>query len=73
MQFMDNVKLGHKSMIGILDLIRVNQVSHTITLRKESEMYKHMTKEFNKEVTDLSRKARARVSLYNAQAMRMGL
>jgi hypothetical protein len=71
---MDNVKLGHKSMIGILDLIRVNQVSHTITLRKESEMYKHMTKkEFNKEVTDLSRKARARVSLYNAQAMRMGL
>jgi hypothetical protein len=49
MQFMDNVKLGDKSTIGILDLARVNQTSQTVTLRKESEMYKDMTmNEFNK-------------------------
>jgi hypothetical protein len=40
---MDNVKLRDKSMIGILDLTRVNQASHTVNLRKELEMYKDMT------------------------------
>jgi hypothetical protein len=46
---MGNVKLGDKSMSGILDPTRVNQASHTINLRKESEMYKDMTmNEFNK-------------------------
>jgi hypothetical protein len=40
---MDGVKLGDKSTIGILDLTRVNQASHTVNLRKDSEMYKDMT------------------------------
>jgi hypothetical protein len=45
---MDNVKLGDKSTIKILDPTRVNQASHTINSGKESEMYKDMTmKEFN--------------------------
>jgi hypothetical protein len=70
MQFMDNVKLGDKSTIGILDPTCVNQAGHTITLRKESKMYKDTTKkEFNKEVGDLSDKARAGVSLYIAKEM----
>jgi hypothetical protein len=70
MQFMDNVKLWDKSKIRILDLTHVNQENHTINLRKESEMYKGMTKtQFNKEVVDLSRKARATVSLYIAKTM----
>jgi hypothetical protein len=67
---MDNVKLGDKSMIGILDLTCVNQASHTVNLRKESEMYKDMTmKEFNNEVASMRKDARARVSLYIAKAM----
>jgi hypothetical protein len=58
------------SMIKILDSTHVNQASHTINLRKDSKMYKDMTKkQFNKEVTDLSSKARVRVSLYIAKAM----
>jgi hypothetical protein len=70
MQFMDNVKLDGKSMIGILDLTHVNQARHTITLRKELEMYKDMTmKEFNKEVDRISMDARAWVSLYIAKAI----
>jgi hypothetical protein len=65
MQFMDNVKLEGRSTIGILDLTPVNQASHTINLRKDSEMYKDTTmKEFNKEVDHMSKDARARVSLY---------
>jgi hypothetical protein len=70
MQFMDNVKLGDKSKIRIIDLTRVNQASRTVNLRKESEMYKDMTKkQFNKEVVDLSSKAMVRLSLYIAKAM----
>jgi hypothetical protein len=67
---MDNVKLGDKSTIGILVLTCVNQASHTVNLRKESEMYKDMRmKEFDKEVVDMSKNARAQVSLYIAKAM----
>jgi hypothetical protein len=67
---MDNVKLGDKSTIGILDPTRVNQASHIVNLRKKSEMYKDMTmKEFNKEVADMSKNTRAHVSLYIAKAM----
>jgi hypothetical protein len=62
---MDNVKLGDKSKIRILNPTHVNQASHIVNLRKESEMYKDMTmKQFNKEVTDLCKNARAMVSLY---------
>jgi ribosomal protein L21E len=67
---MDNVKLGDKSKIEILDPTHVNQASHTINLRKELEMYKNMTKkQFNKEVEELSSKERERASLYIAKAM----
>jgi hypothetical protein len=60
MQFMDNVKLEGKSMIRIIDPTRVNQASHTVNLRKDSEMYKDMTmKEFNKEVDRMIKDARA--------------
>jgi hypothetical protein len=70
MQFMDNVKLGDKSKIRILYSTRVNQVSHTVNLRKESGMYNDMTmKQSNKEVADLSKNARARLSLYIAKAI----
>jgi hypothetical protein len=40
---MDNVKLGDKSMIGILDLTHVNQASHIVNLKKESVIYNDMT------------------------------
>jgi hypothetical protein len=70
MQFTDNLKLGDKSTIRILDLTRVNQASHTVKLRKKSEIYKDMTmKGFNKEVVSMSKDARARISLYIAKAM----
>jgi hypothetical protein len=46
---MDSDKLGDKSMIGILDPARVNQASHTVTLNKNSEMYRNMSqRDFNK-------------------------
>jgi hypothetical protein len=70
MQFMDNVKLEGRSTIEILDPTHVNQASHTINLRKESEMYKDMKmKEFNNEVDCMTKDARARVSLYIAKAI----
>jgi hypothetical protein len=62
MQFMDNVKLEGRCTIGILDPTHVNQASHTLNLRKDSQMYKDMTmKEFNKEVDRMSKDARVRV------------
>jgi hypothetical protein len=70
MQFMDNVKLEGRSTIGILDLTRVNQPSHIVNLRKESEMYKDMKmKEINKEVDCITKDATARVSLYIDKAI----
>jgi hypothetical protein len=63
---MDNVKLGDKSMIGILDPTRVNQTSHTVNLRKESEMYKDMTMN---DFSNMSKNERARVSLYITKVM----
>jgi hypothetical protein len=57
-------------MIEILDPTHVNQASHTVNLRKDSEMYKDMTmKEFNKEVDRMTKDARARVSLFIAKAI----
>jgi hypothetical protein len=67
---MDNVKLEGRSTIGILDPTRVNQASHIINLRKDSEMYKNMTmKEFNKEVDHMTKDAMTQVSLYIAKAI----
>jgi hypothetical protein len=66
---MDSVKLDGRSMIGILDPTHVNQASHTISLRKESEMYKDMTMTmFNKEVSRMRKEALSRVALYIAKA-----
>jgi hypothetical protein len=68
MQFMDSVKLDGRSMIGILDPTRVNQASHAITLRMESEMYKDMTMTaFNKEVSHMRKEALLSVALYIAR------
>jgi hypothetical protein len=48
---MDSDKFGDKSTIGILHPTRVNQASHTVTLNKNSEMYRNMSQqEFNKQV-----------------------
>jgi hypothetical protein len=67
---MNNVKLEGRSTISILDPTRVNQASHTVNLRKDSEMYKDMKmKEFNKEVDHMTKDAMARVSLYIAKAI----
>jgi hypothetical protein len=50
---MDSDKLGDKSTIGILDPTRVNQASHTITLNKNSEMYRNMSQQdFNIQVKE---------------------
>jgi hypothetical protein len=66
---MDSVKLDDRSTIRILDLTRVNQASHTVTLRKESEMYKDMTMTaFNKEVSRMRKEALSRAALYIAKA-----
>jgi hypothetical protein len=66
---MDSVKLDGRSTIGIHDLTCVNQASHTITLRKESEMYKDMIMTmFNKEVSHMRKEALLRVALYIAKA-----
>jgi hypothetical protein len=51
---MDSDKLGDKSTIGILDLTRVNQVNHTITLNKNSEMCRNISQQdINKQVKEL--------------------
>jgi hypothetical protein len=53
MQSMDSDKLGDKSTIGILDLTHVNQASQTVTLNKNSEMYRNMSQQdFNKQVKE---------------------
>jgi hypothetical protein len=50
---MDNEKLEDKSTIGILDLTCVTQASYTITLNKNSEMYRNMSQQdFNKQVKE---------------------
>jgi hypothetical protein len=42
---MDSEKLGDKNTIEILDPTCVNQVSYTITLNKDSEMYRNMSQD----------------------------
>jgi hypothetical protein len=67
---MDSEKLADKSTIEILDLTRVNQASYTITLNKDSEMYKNMSQgDFNKQVKELTGIARSKVALYIAKAI----
>jgi hypothetical protein len=48
---MDSEKLGDKRTIRILDLTCVNQASYTVTLNKDSEMYRNMSQgDFAKQV-----------------------
>jgi hypothetical protein len=68
---MNNVKLGDQGTVGILDPIRVNQVSYTVSLNKNSEMYKDMSrKDFDEQVKEMSGKARTKASLYIAHAIK---
>jgi hypothetical protein len=68
---MDSVKLGDQGMVGILDPTCVNQASYTVSLNKNSEMYKDMSqKDFDEQVKEMSGKARTKVSLYIAHAIK---
>jgi hypothetical protein len=65
---MDSDKLGDKSTIGILDLTCVNQASHTVTLNKNSEMYRNMSQQdFNKQVKEQTGTSRSKVAVYIAR------
>jgi predicted nucleotidyltransferase len=67
---MDSDKLGDKSTIGILDPTRVNQASHTVTLNKNSEMYRNMSQQdFNKQVKEQTGTVRLKVAVYIARAI----
>jgi hypothetical protein len=67
---MDSDKLGDKSTIGILDPTHVNQESHTVTLNKNSEMYRNMSEQdFNKQVKEQTGTARSKVAVYIARAI----
>jgi predicted nucleotidyltransferase len=70
MQSMDSDKLGDKSTIEILDPTRVNLASHTVTLNKNSEMYRNMSQQdFNKQVKEQTSTARSKVAMYIARAI----
>jgi hypothetical protein len=70
MQSMDSEKLGDKSMIGILDPTHVNQASNTVTLNKNSEMYRNMSQgDFDKQVKELTSTTRSKVALCIAKAI----
>jgi AraC-like DNA-binding protein len=57
-------------MIRILDLTCVNQVSHTVTLNKNSEMYRNMSQQyFNKQVKEQTGTARSKVAVYVGRAI----
>jgi hypothetical protein len=69
---MDGDKLGDKSTVGILDMTRVNQASHTIILNKNSEMYRNMSQQdFNKKVKEQIGTARSKVAVYIARAIQV--
>jgi hypothetical protein len=70
MQSMDSEKLGDKSMIGILDPTHVNQASNTVTLIKNSDMYRNMSQgDFDKQVKELTGTTRSKVALCIAKAI----
>jgi hypothetical protein len=70
MQYMDSDKLRDKSTIRILDPTRVNQPSHTVTLKKNSKMYRNMSQQdFNKQVNEQTGTARSKVAVYIARAI----
>jgi hypothetical protein len=68
---MDSVKLGDQGTVGILDPTRVNHASYTVSLNKNSEMYKDMSqKDFDEQVKEMSGKARTKVSLSIAHTIK---
>jgi hypothetical protein len=68
MQSIDSDKLEDKSTIRILDPTRVNQASHTVTLNKNSEIYRNMNQQnFNKQVNEQTGIARLKVVVYIAR------
>jgi hypothetical protein len=70
MQSIDSDKLGDKSTIGILDPTRVNQASHTVTLNKNSKMFRNMSQQdFNKQVNEQTDTVRSKVAMYIARAI----
>jgi hypothetical protein len=67
---MDSDKLEDKSTIRILDLTHVNQTSHTVTLSKNSEMYRNMSQQnFNKQVKEQTGTTRSKVAMYIAKTI----
>jgi hypothetical protein len=67
---MDSDKLGDNSTIMILDPTCVNQASHTVTLNKNSEMYRNMSQQdFNKQVREQIGTTRSKVVVYIARAI----
>jgi hypothetical protein len=69
MQSIDSEKMGDKNMIRILDPTHVNEASYTITLNKNSEMYRNMSQgEFDKQNKELTG-TRSKVVLYIAKAV----
>jgi hypothetical protein len=68
---MDSVKLRDQGTVRILDPTHVNQASYTVSLNKNSEMYKDMSqKNVDEQVKEMSGKARMKVSLYIAHAIK---
>jgi hypothetical protein len=67
---MDSDIFRYKSTIEILDPTRVNQASHTITLNKNSKMYRNMSQQdFNKQVKEQTGTTRSKVAMYIARAI----
>jgi hypothetical protein len=70
MQSINSDKLGDKSTIEIFDPTCVNQASHTITLNKNSKMYRNMSQQdFNKQVKEQAGTTRSKVAVYIARAI----
>jgi hypothetical protein len=68
---MNSVKLGDQGTIGIIDPTHVDRASYTVSLNKNSEMYKGMSqKDFDEKVKEMSDKARTKVLMYIAHAIK---
>jgi hypothetical protein len=67
---MDSDKLGDKSTIGILDPTRVNLASHTVTLTKNSEIYRNISQyDFNKQVKEQTGTVRSKIAVHISWAI----
>jgi hypothetical protein len=67
---MHSEKLRDKSTVRILDPTCVNQGSYTVSLNKDSEMYRNMSQhDFDIHVKKMTGTARSKVALYIAKEM----